>query len=155
MTPEQFAQEFGFDPSPLDIKWLKFTEGMWVIVPGPERRRWVPVVQAFNIIPKSEKQHDIPDEPQIQVYGKIVEGMDLEHFALEMDDIPETDTAIHSLFANYELNPKPPCRDRWTTAEDAEQWLVFLISIGYAFEALKTITERNALITPTEPEFDQ
>ena len=152
MTPEQFAQEFGYEPSPLDIKWLKFTEGMWVIVPGPERRRWVPVVQAFNIADDEKKLYPVPPNGQERVYGKIVENLTLEEFALEVDDIPDTEDFIFSLFANYELNPKPKCRDRWTTAQDAEDWMPYLLALGYTFEGLKTLAERNELIKPVEPE---
>ena len=124
MTREQFIEVFKRDPSEVEEKWLR------CIVPTEIKGKQTPICWAFARVPAYLSATPIPEEPQEQVYGKIIPDLTIEQFAL-ITRLMDDDTFVFSFSADYTL---AGCRSRWTSAEDCDQWLGFVNAVLVAHE---------------------
>ena len=148
-TIEGFIAAFGRDPDQYEEKWLHCTYNCNV------DNKPTPVCYAFLQTDNEQKLYPIPPEWQEEVYGKIVDGLTLageKQFTLAWQDVPDTETFVFDISANYEIAPKPPNRDRYTSAKDCEQWWPYCKALGHTRDHILNIEDKRALFPQPHPE---
>ena len=140
MTKEQFVATFNREPTTVELAWIKCIRSAKV------KGILQPICYAYMEVDNECKPYPIPPEWQIAVYGEEVAGCTLaedNQFTIQWDDVPESDTFIFAISANYNLSSKQPGRSRWTSAEDCEQWRPYFEAIGYSMADVMNVEERN------------
>ena len=103
---------------------------------------------AWLRVDKSYLNYPIPPDACERVYGDATLQIQLKDFSITTMEIPDTNDVVFVLSANYNLNPKPPLRDSYTSATDAKDWVPYITALGFTFAELLTVEEAMLLVNP-------
>jgi len=148
MRLEDFEPTFGREPTEIEAAWMKCIEP--TLIKGG---KLAPICYAFLEVPNAQKQFPVPEAWQIAVYGEPVEGCTLageNQFTIGYCDSVDPDNFIFDISAHYNLSPKPPCRSRWTSAEDCEEWRPYFETVGKTMDDVLNQEERKARLPVIE-----
>ena len=148
MILEDFKPAFGREPNEVETTWIKCIE------PTPIRGGTLaPICYAYLEVDNEQKEFKIPEPWQVAVYGEVVEGCALagkDQFTIGWTESVDPSTFIFSISANYSLSTKPPCRSRYTSAEDCNEWLPYIESVGKSIGDVLNKEEREARLPVEE-----
>ena len=140
-TTNEFISTFGRAPDATEAAWLKCIKP--TLVRGG---KYAPICYAYMEVPNAQKAFPIPDAWQVAVYGELVPDCTLagpKQFTIGWTPSVDTNNFIFDISANYNLSPKPPCRSRYTTAQDCEEWKPYFESIGKTMDDVLNQEERS------------
>jgi hypothetical protein len=102
---------------------------------------------AFCKAEYDRKNYPIPPEVQERIYGQLVEGLTLKDFSIHSLENQAEEWFCFNLSANYNLAPKPPTREKYTSAKDVEDWMQYVFAIsGQTVDDLLTQEEFGGLV---------
>ena len=148
MILEEFEPTFHREPTEVEILWMKCIEP--TVIRGG---KLAPICYAFLETDREQMLFPIPPAWQVAVYGEEVEGCTLagpKQFTIGWCDSVDPENFIFSISANYNLSPKPPCRSRYTAAEDCEEWWPYCEALGHTREDVLNQEERKERL-PVDP----
>ena len=141
MNLEDFEPTFHREPTETEVAWIKCIEP--TLIRGGIL---APICYAYLEVPNGQKEFPIPEPWQLAVYGEPVEDCTLagpKQFTIGWTESVDADNFIFSISANYNLSPKPPCRTRYTSAEDCSEWLPYIETVGKTIEDVLNKQERE------------
>ena len=95
----------------------------------------VEVFRGWGLVDEAMLYTPIPQSALDQVYGEgVVTNLTLRTFCLNYTPAKEEGKVMFALSANYNLNPKPRSRTRYTSEADGLQWLGLTAAFGVTAE---------------------